>query len=67
MTEVLDEVVDTAEVGRPRRDRDETRLVDPEMVDQLIEQAREQGVDVAGQGWAVRAAGQDGAGAVAGG
>jgi hypothetical protein len=36
MTEVLDEVVDTAEVGRPRRDRDEPRLVDPEMVDQLI-------------------------------
>jgi putative transposase len=50
MTEVLDEVVDTAEVGRPRRDRDEPRLVDPEMVDQLIAEAREQGVDVAGQG-----------------
>ena len=35
MTEVLGEV-DTAEVGRPRRDRDEPRLVDPEMVDRLI-------------------------------
>jgi putative transposase len=49
MTEVLDEV-DTAEVGRPRRDRDEPRLVDPEMVDRLIHEAREQGVDVAGEG-----------------
>jgi putative transposase len=50
MTEVVDGV-DTAEVGRPRRDRDEPRLVDPEMVDRLISEAREQGVDVAGAGW----------------
>ncbi|HVV75237.1 MAG TPA: IS256 family transposase [Mycobacteriales bacterium] len=46
----MTEVIDTAEVGRPRRDRDEPRLVDPEMVDRLIEDAREQGVDVAGEG-----------------
>ncbi len=50
MAEVLDEVVDTAGVGRPRRDREEPRLVDPDMVDQLIAEAREQGVDVAGAG-----------------
>ena len=49
MTEVVDGV-DIAEVGRPRRDRDEPRLVDPEMVDRLISEAREQGVDVAGAG-----------------
>ena len=46
----MTDVLDTAEVGRPRRDRDEPRLVDPEMVDQLIADAREQGVDVAGEG-----------------
>lgn len=49
MTELVD-AVDTAEVGRPRRDRDEPRLVDPDLVDQLIAEAREQGVDVAGEG-----------------
>ncbi len=31
-------------------DRDERRLVDPEMVDRLISEAREQGVDVGGEG-----------------
>jgi hypothetical protein len=41
MTEELDEVVETAQVGRPRRERDEPRLVDPEMIDQLIAEARE--------------------------
>ena len=46
----MTEVLDTAEVGRPRRDRNEPRLVDPVMVDQLIAEAREQGVDVAGEG-----------------
>ncbi len=33
-----------------RRDRDEPRLVDPDLVDRLIAEAREQGLDVAGQG-----------------
>lgn len=42
--------VDTAEVGRPRGDRDEPRLVDPDLVERLIADAREQGVDVAGEG-----------------
>ena len=46
----MTEVLDTAEVGRPRRDRDEPRLVDPDLVDQLIADARAQGVDVAGEG-----------------
>ena len=44
------DVLDTAEVGRPRRDKDEPRLIDPDLVDQLIADAREQGVDVAGEG-----------------
>jgi putative transposase len=46
----MTEVLDTAEVGRPRRDRHEPRLVDPDLVDQLIADARAQGVDVAGEG-----------------
>lgn len=46
----MTEVLDTAGVGRPRRDRDEPRLVDPDLVDQLIAEARERGVDVAGEG-----------------
>jgi putative transposase len=45
-----EDLLDTAEVGSPRRDRDEPRLVDPELVDRLIQDAREQGVDVAGEG-----------------
>ena len=50
MAEPALDVVDTAQVGRPRRDRDEPRLVDPDLVDRLIADAREQGVDVAGEG-----------------
>ena len=50
MADALQDLVDTAEVGRPRRDRDEPRLVDPDLVDRLIADAREQGVDVAGEG-----------------
>jgi len=46
----MTEVLDTGEVGRPRRDRDEPRLVDPALVDRLIADAREQGIDVAGEG-----------------
>lgn len=45
----MTQVQDTEQVGRPRRDRDEPRLVDPEMVDRWIAEAREQGVDVAGE------------------
>jgi hypothetical protein len=46
----MTEVLETADMGRPRRDRNEPRLVDPDLVDQLIADAREQGVDVAGEG-----------------
>jgi hypothetical protein len=37
-------------VRRRRRDAEEPRLVDPDLVDRLIAEAREQGVDVAGEG-----------------
>jgi putative transposase len=50
MTEVLDGTLDTAEVGRPRRDRDEPRLVDQEVADRLIAQAQAQGVELLGEG-----------------
>ena len=50
MTEVLDGSVDTAGVGRPRRDADEPRLVDAELADRLIAQAQEQGVELLGEG-----------------
>lgn len=50
MTEVLDDVVETAVVGRPRRDRDEPRLIDEALADRLIEQARDQGVELLGDG-----------------
>jgi putative transposase len=46
----MTDVLDTAEVGRPRRDKNEPRLLDPDLVDQLIADAREQGIDVAGEG-----------------
>ena len=53
MTELLDDVVDgsadTAGVGRPRRDRDEPQLVDDELADRLLEQAREQGRSCSGR------------------
>lgn len=49
MTDTI-EGAETEGVGRRRRDADEPRLVDIEMVDRLIAQAREQGIDVAGQG-----------------
>ena len=42
--------VDTDEVGRPRRDRDEPRLFDLAQVDELIEAARRHGLSVAGEG-----------------
>ena len=50
MTEVLDSTLDTAEVGRPRRDKDEPRLVDQELADRLIAQARADGVELLGEG-----------------
>ena len=50
MTELLDSTLDTARVGRPRRDRDEPRLVDQELADRLIAQAHSQGVELLGEG-----------------
>jgi putative transposase len=50
MTEVLDSTLDTAGVGRPRRDKDEPRLVDQELADRLIAQAQSQGVELLGEG-----------------
>ncbi len=35
-------------IGRPRRDRGEPRLVDPEVARRLVQEAREHGLDIAG-------------------
>lgn len=50
MTEVVHGRADTAQVGRPRRDRDEPRLIDQELADRLIELAQSQGVELLGEG-----------------
>jgi len=50
MTEMLDSAADTGRVGRPRRDQGEPRLVDGALADQLIERARQQGVELLGEG-----------------
>jgi len=50
MTDVLDGTMNTAGVGRPRRDRDEPRLIDEALADRLIAQAQEQGVELLGEG-----------------
>ena len=43
-------MTETVEVGRPRRGADEPRLIDEEQAQALIEQAREQGVELLGEG-----------------
>jgi putative transposase len=45
----MEEVLDTVEVPRRRRDADEPRLVDEELAQRLIDQAREQGVELLGE------------------
>lgn len=40
----MNEVLDTGEVGRPRREPEEPQFLDAEQAEALIEQAREQGV-----------------------
>jgi putative transposase len=50
MEEVLDAGVDTVEVGRPRREPEGPQFLDPEQAEALIEQAREQGVELLGEG-----------------
>ena len=46
----MEEVLDTVEVGRPRREPEEPQFLDPEQAEALIEQAREQGVELLGEG-----------------
>jgi len=46
--------LDTEVVGRPRRDAEEPRLVDEAMAEALIEQAREQGVELLGENGLLR-------------
>jgi putative transposase len=45
----MEQVMDTGEVGRPRRDADEPRLIDEAQAEALIAQAREQGVELLGE------------------
>lgn len=45
----MDEVLDTVEVGRPRREPEGPQFLDPEQAEALIEQAREQGVELLGE------------------
>jgi hypothetical protein len=40
----MDEVLDTVEVGRPRRESEGPQFLDAEQAGELIEQARSQGV-----------------------
>lgn len=46
----MDEVLDTVEVGRPRREPEEPQFLDAEQAEALIEQARQQGVELLGEG-----------------
>jgi putative transposase len=46
----MEEVLDTVEVGRPRREPEEPQFLDAEQAEALIEQAREQGVELLGEG-----------------
>lgn len=50
MTDLVRDTVDTGGVGRPRRDRDEPRLIDAALADQLIAQAQASGVELLGEG-----------------
>jgi putative transposase len=50
----MTQTLDTEAVGRPRRDADEPRLIDEAMAEALIEQAREQGVELLGENGLLR-------------
>lgn len=50
----MEEVLETVEVGRPRREPEGPQFLDPEQADALIEQAREQGVELLGEGGLLR-------------
>jgi len=45
----MEEVLDTVEVGRARREPDGPQFLDQEQAEALIEQAREQGVELLGR------------------
>jgi putative transposase len=45
----MEQLLDTGEVGRPRRDADEPRLIGAEQAEALIAQAREHGVELLGE------------------
>jgi putative transposase len=45
----MEQLLDTGEVGRPRRDADEPRLIGEEQAEALIAQAREHGVELLGE------------------
>jgi putative transposase len=44
----MEQMLDTGEVGRPRRDADEPRLISEAQAEALIAQAREQGIELLG-------------------
>jgi putative transposase len=46
----MEHVLDTVEVGRPRREPEGPQFLDPEQAEALIEQARQQGVELLGEG-----------------
>ena len=46
----MEELLDTVEVGRPRREPQEPQFLDAEQAEALIAQAREQGVELLGEG-----------------
>ena len=50
----MEELLDTVEVGRPRREPEEPQFLDAEQAEALIEQAREQGVELLGEGGLLR-------------
>ncbi len=50
----MEEVLETVGVGRPRRGPVGPQFLDPEQADALIEQAREQGVELLGEGGLLR-------------
>jgi putative transposase len=59
----MEQLLDTGEVGRPRRDADEPRLIGEEQAEALIAQAREHGVELLGEQGLLRQMTQGGAGA----
>ncbi len=55
MSKALDGRHETEEMGRPRREADEARLVDEQLAEELIERARVEGVELLGEGGLLKA------------